>query len=38
MAKNINIEIPEEIHRELKLRAIEADKTLKDFVIEILSR
>jgi hypothetical protein len=38
MTKNINIELPENIHRELKFRALENDKTLKDLVIEILSK
>lgn len=38
MTKNINIELPENLHRELKIKATEADKTLKDLVIEILSK
>jgi hypothetical protein len=38
MTKNINIELPETLHRELKIKAIESDKTLKDVVIEILSK
>jgi hypothetical protein len=38
MPKNINVEIPENIHKQLKMKAIEKDMTLKDFVIEILSK
>jgi predicted HicB family RNase H-like nuclease len=38
MSKNINIELPEKLHRELKMKAIETDRTLKDLVIEILSK
>lgn len=38
MTKNINIELPENLHRELKIKATESDKTLKDLVIEILSK
>lgn len=38
MAKNINIELPEKLHKELKVRAIEKDKTLKEIVIDILSK
>jgi hypothetical protein len=33
---NINIEIPDEIYKEVKLAAIMHDKTVKDFVIEKL--
>lgn len=38
MTKNINIELPEGLHKELKLRAIEKDKTLKNLVIDILNK
>jgi predicted HicB family RNase H-like nuclease len=38
MTKNINIELPEKLHKELRMKAVESDKTLKDFVIEILSK
>lgn len=37
MTKNINIELPENLHKELKLRAIEKDTTLKNLVIELLN-
>jgi hypothetical protein len=38
MTKNINIELPENLHKELKLKALENDKTLKDLVIELLDK
>lgn len=38
MTKNINIELPEKLHKDLKMRAIEKDMTLKDLVLEYLSR
>lgn len=34
---NINITIPEELHRHLKILAIEENKTLKSLVIELLT-
>lgn len=30
---NINIEIPDEIYKKVKLSAVMADKTVKDYVI-----
>tara|TARA_Y100000031_G_C8047787_1_gene304719 strand:- start:356 stop:478 length:123 start_codon:yes stop_codon:yes gene_type:complete len=33
---NINIEIPEDLHKRLKLEAITKDLTLKEFVIRKL--
>lgn len=36
MAKNINIEIPDEIHKQLKLYALKKDKTLKELIVKIL--
>ncbi|MGV8162161.1 MAG: toxin-antitoxin system HicB family antitoxin [Candidatus Nanoarchaeia archaeon] len=38
MTKNINIELPEKLHKELKVKAIETNKTLKELVIELLSK
>jgi hypothetical protein len=38
MVKNINIELPDKLHKDLKLKALENDKTLKELVIEILSK
>ncbi len=33
---NINIEIPEELHKKIKLRSVIEEKTLKGFIIEKL--
>ncbi len=33
---NINIEIPDDLHKKVKLAAIKTDKTVKDFIIEKL--
>ena len=38
MDKNINIQLPEDIHKSLKLMAVKQDKTLKELVIQILSK
>lgn len=38
MPKNINIEIPDETHKLLKVRAIQEDKTLKELIVETLSK
>lgn len=35
---NINIAIPESVHKKLKLKAIQDDRTLKAFVIEVLEQ
>lgn len=35
---NINIAIPEELHKKLKIQAIEEDRTLKAFLIETLEQ
>jgi hypothetical protein len=35
---NINIEIPDELHKKLKLASLLEDKTLKEFVIETLEK
>jgi len=35
---NINIEIPDELHKKLKLHSIRNDKCLKDDIIDILGR
>lgn len=34
---NINIEIPDEVYKKVKLTAIMQDKTVKEYVIEQLS-
>jgi len=33
---NINIKLPEEVHKQLKIEAINQDMTLKDYVIKKL--
>jgi predicted HicB family RNase H-like nuclease len=33
---NINISIPEQLHKKMKLNAIKADITLKDYIIKKL--
>lgn len=33
---NINIEIPDELHRQLKLASVLKDQTLKDYIIKLL--
>ncbi|MBN2142705.1 hypothetical protein JW711_05240 [Candidatus Woesearchaeota archaeon] len=35
---NINIEISEELHKEIKLASIMQDTTLKDYIIKILEK
>jgi hypothetical protein len=35
---NINIEIPEELHKKIKLASIVQDITLKDYIIKVLGR
>jgi hypothetical protein len=34
---NVNIEIPDELHKKLKLAAVLEDTTIKSIVIEVLS-
>lgn len=33
---NINIEIPDDLHKKIKLQSVIQDKTLKDFIIKEL--
>ncbi|MFH0869855.1 MAG: hypothetical protein V1866_02255 [archaeon] len=35
---NINIEIPEELHKKIKLASIVQDTTLKDYIIKVLEK
>ncbi|MFH1506103.1 MAG: hypothetical protein ABIE94_03915 [archaeon] len=35
---NINIAIPAELHKKLKLRSVELDLTLKEHIIRVLER
>ena len=38
VSKNINIELPEKLHKDLKLKAVENGTTMKDLIIDILSK
>lgn len=33
---NVNIEIPDELHKDLKFKALQSDLTLKDYIIKLL--
>jgi hypothetical protein len=35
---NINIEIPNELHKKIKLESVKNDTTLKDYIINILDK
>ena len=35
---NINIELPEDLHKKLKVQALMNDKPIKDYFIEILEK
>ena len=35
---NINLEIPEDVHKQLKLKAVIEEKTLKEIIIATLSK
>lgn len=35
---NINIEIPEKLHKEIKLQAVLKDLTIKDYIISTLEK
>ena len=34
----VNIALPDDLHKSIKLEALKNDKTLKDFVIEVLEK
>jgi predicted HicB family RNase H-like nuclease len=34
---NINIEIPDDVHKKVKLAAVLADKTIKSYIIDALA-
>ena len=36
--KGINIKISEELYKEIKYRALELDKTLKDYIIDLIKK
>jgi predicted HicB family RNase H-like nuclease len=35
---NINIQIPDELHKKIKLIAVKEDKTIKEYIIEVLTK
>ena len=35
---NINIQLPDDLHKRLKLNAVKSDITLKEYIIEILRK
>ena len=34
--KGINVEIDEDLYKEIKFRALELDKTLKDYILDLI--
>ena len=36
--KGINIKIDEDLYKEIKFRALELDKTLKDYIIDLIKK
>lgn len=36
--KGINIKVNEELYKEIKFRALELDKTLKDYIIDLIKK
>ena len=34
--KGINIKVDEELYKEIKFRALELDKTLKDYILDLI--
>ncbi|MAG39235.1 hypothetical protein CMO90_04075, partial [Candidatus Woesearchaeota archaeon] len=35
---NINIEIPDELHKKIKLKAVHKDSTIKEYIIKTLEK
>ncbi len=35
---NINIQIPDDLHKKIKLNAVKEDKSIKDYIIDILDK
>ncbi len=35
---NINIQIPDELHKKLKLKAVEKDITIKEYLIRVMEK
>lgn len=36
--KGINIKVDEDLYKEIKFRALELDKTLKDYVVDLIKK
>lgn len=36
--KGINIKVNEELYKEIKFRALELDKTLKDYILDLIKK
>lgn len=36
--KGINIKVDEELYKEIKFRVLELDKTLKDYIIDLVKK
>ena len=36
--KGINIKVDEDIYKEIKFRALELDKTLKDYILDLIKK
>ena len=36
--KGINIKIDEDLYKEIKFRALELDKTLKDYILDLINK
>ena len=36
--KGINIKVNEDLYKEIKFRALELDKTLKDYIIDLIKK
>lgn len=36
--KGINIKVEEELYKEIKFRALELDKTLKDYILDLIKK
>ena len=36
--KGINIKVNEDLYKEIKFRALELDKTLKDYILDVIKK
>jgi hypothetical protein len=35
---NVNIKIPDVLHKKIKMKALETDKTLKEYIINLMEK